>query len=173
MNIKLNKVIFEYIDQKKYTDALNYIDDLLQKDIENKCSLYILQLVVYQYMGDKDKILNLMKYFSSKCTENFSLKGRKYLEYKKYRKAECFFELAYIYEIIEDTTWSRNIILPLWAYTLCKLNKFDKAEEIINKETTLSEDETTMFFTEKSFSYITKNDIYTAIENKSAYFPRE
>ena len=113
-----------------------------------------------------------MRQFPSECVENFSIQAREYLRNKEYRKAECFFELAYIYEIVEETTWSRDIILPLWSYTLCKLKNFKKAEEIIKLETTLSDDEPTMFFTEKNFSYITKNDIFNAIENKTTYFPR-
>lgn len=172
MSTNFDKEIFEYIYQQQYTNALHYIEKLLQVEKEDKCSLYILRLVVYQSMEDKQKVFEAMQQFSSKCTGSFSLRARQHLELKEYKKAECFFELAYIYEITENTTWSRDIILPLWAYTLCKLKKFDKAEEVIGKETTLSADETTMFFTEKNFSYITKSDIYQAIKNKSTYFPR-
>jgi len=172
MDINFDKNVFEYIYKQKYTDALNYIESSLQVEMEDRCTLYILRLVVYQYMEDKDQVLKLMQQFSSECTGNFSLRARQHLEFKEYKKAECFFELAYIYEIIEDTTWSRDIILPLWAYTLCKLKKFEKASEVIKRESTLLKDETTMFFTEKDFSYVTKDDIYSAIDNQSTYFPR-
>lgn len=175
MNTMYHDRIFDFIQNNEFEKGLKFIEDKLEISPSDICQLKILKLIIYQYIG-KVGIENYLDEISNECQYNSGeslMLARFYLEIFDYKKAESFFNLAYIQEVHEETMWSRDIILPLWAYTLCKLKQFDKAKHVIEKEDTLSDEETTMFFSEKKFSYVTKKNIYDAIENKSTYFPRE
>jgi len=128
----------------------------------------------FLYIKQYDILNKTLEKYINSCqkTEDLHLVGEKLLNEGKFFQAQFFYELAFLYEKATKNYWASDIIIPILAYLKCKLKLFDDAQKVIAEEETLSMEEPTMFFLHDKFSYITKKDIYNAINNKNDYFPR-